>query len=108
MRPRPRPEPVGRNTAAAVAVAALMALEWDAKAILLVMPSDHLIADNAAFAAAVEEALPAARAGSLILFGIQPTRPETGYGYIRGGPLIAGQSAVRQAVAFVEIGRASC
>lgn len=75
-------EPVGRNTAAAVASAALAAAPED---LLLVMPSDHLIADAAPFRAAVEAALPLARDGWLVTFGINPTAPETGYGYIRRG-----------------------
>ncbi|MGB9606508.1 MAG: mannose-1-phosphate guanylyltransferase/mannose-6-phosphate isomerase, partial [Bryobacteraceae bacterium] len=75
-------EPSGRNTAAAVAAAALHVAETNPDAILLVLPADHLIADQAAFAAAVAQAVELARAGSLVTFGIQPTAPETGYGYI--------------------------
>jgi mannose-1-phosphate guanylyltransferase/mannose-1-phosphate guanylyltransferase/mannose-6-phosphate isomerase len=73
-------EPAGRNTAAAIALAACLAAPED---ILLVMPSDHLIADTPAFLAAVERARSAAEAGWLVTFGVQPTRAETGYGYIR-------------------------
>lgn len=79
-------EPSGRNTAPAVAVAALAALaqaEPGAEPLLLVLPSDHALEDVAAFRRAVTTALPAARAGSLVTFGIVPSAPETGYGYIR-------------------------
>lgn len=77
-------EPVGRNTAPAVAVAALL-VEAEADALLLVMPSDHQIKDTDAFRAAVAKAVPLAEAGKLVTFGIQPTEPNTGYGYIRRG-----------------------
>ncbi len=94
-------EPEGRNTAAAVAVAALLAADLDAAAVILVMPSDHVVADRSAFLNAVQAALPAAENGALVLFGMEPTRPETGYGYIRpAGPLSDGQ--VREVAAFVE------
>lgn len=75
-------EPVGRNTAATLAVAALVA---EADELLLALPADHLIADKAAFDALVAEASPAARDGALVAFGIVPTSPETGYGYIKSG-----------------------
>ncbi len=78
-------EPAGRNTAPAVAVAALKAVEAEPDAVLLVLPADHLIRDTAAFRAAVKRALPQARAGRLVTFGVVPDRPETGYGYIRRG-----------------------
>jgi mannose-1-phosphate guanylyltransferase/mannose-1-phosphate guanylyltransferase/mannose-6-phosphate isomerase len=90
-------EPCPRNTAAAIALAALSADEQD---LLLVLPSDHVIADESAFHAAIEAALPLAREDWLITFGIAPDRPETGYGYIRRGePLARG---VFRADAFVE------
>jgi len=80
-------EPVGRNTAPAVAVAALVALEKargsDQDPVLLVLPADHVIADVAVFREAVEQGLGAAAAGKLVTFGVVPDRPETGYGYIR-------------------------
>ena len=76
-------EPVGRNTAPAIAVAALEATLEDGDPVLLVLPSDHVIADEAAFRAAVLSALPAAKEGKLVTFGIVPTGPETGYGYIK-------------------------
>jgi mannose-1-phosphate guanylyltransferase/mannose-6-phosphate isomerase len=76
-------EPVGRNTAAAVAAAALDILRTHgAEAIMLVLPADHLISDQAAFAAAVARAVELAEAGKIVTFGIRPDSPETGYGYI--------------------------
>lgn len=78
-------EPVGRNTAPAIAVAALEATRDGDDAVLLVLPSDHVIADEEAFRAAVLRAMPAAEAGKLVTFGIVPTGPETGYGYIKAG-----------------------
>lgn len=90
-------EPCPRNTAAAIALAALSA---DGEDLLLVLPSDHVIADEAAFHAAIEAALPLAREDWLVTFGIAPDRPETGYGYIKlGEPLARG---VFRADAFVE------
>ncbi len=75
-------EPMARNTAPAIALAAL-ALPADTP--MLVMPSDHVIADTAAFERAVDKAAKLARDGWLVTFGIAPTGPETGYGYIRVG-----------------------
>ena len=81
-------EPVGRNTAPAIALAALM---LDPDDILLVCPSDHHITDVAAFHAAVQEATMLAQEGWLVSFGIEATAPETGYGYLRrGSPLKKG------------------
>ena len=73
-------EPEGRNTAPAIGLAALAAEEG---ATLLVLPSDHLITDEAGFAAAVGEARKAAEQGGLVTFGVEPDHPETGYGYVR-------------------------
>jgi mannose-1-phosphate guanylyltransferase/mannose-6-phosphate isomerase len=81
-------EPVGRNTAPAVAIAALTALAAATpgdEPVLLVMPADHLLKDVAAFHRAVRAGLVAASAGKLVTFGVVPTKPETGYGYIRRG-----------------------
>jgi mannose-1-phosphate guanylyltransferase/mannose-6-phosphate isomerase len=78
-------EPVGRNTAPAIALAAHAALAGGGDPVLLVLPADHVIRDIAAFQNAVERALPAARAGRLVTFGIVPRAPETGYGYIQRG-----------------------
>ena len=76
-------EPFGRGTAAAVASAALRVKSTHgADAVMLVLPADHLIADQAAFARAVEQACALAREGRLVTFGIRPESPETGYGYI--------------------------
>lgn len=76
-------EPVGRNTAAAVAVAALQVAENHGEdACLLVLPADQLITDIDAFSKAVAEAMQLASQNKLVTFGIQPTAPETGYGYI--------------------------
>ncbi|WDN24333.1 mannose-1-phosphate guanylyltransferase/mannose-6-phosphate isomerase [Xanthomonas oryzae] len=78
-------EPKGRNTAPAIAVAALEATRDGADPLLLVMPSDHVIQNEAAFQAAVTAAAAAAEQGKLVTFGIKPTAPETGYGYIKAG-----------------------
>ncbi|MBA6414153.1 mannose-1-phosphate guanylyltransferase/mannose-6-phosphate isomerase [Parahaliea sp. F7430] len=78
-------EPAGRNTAPAVALAALQLLKQDAQALMLVLPADHLIQDVEAFTAAVAKALPLAESGRLMTFGVVPTQPETGYGYIQCG-----------------------
>lgn len=75
-------EPEARNTAPAILAAALWAAERHPKAALLVVPSDHVMPDDSAFRQAVTAGLPAALAGALVSFGIQPTRPETGYGYL--------------------------
>ncbi|MDH3545822.1 MAG: sugar phosphate nucleotidyltransferase, partial [Gammaproteobacteria bacterium] len=79
-------EPEGRNTAPAVALAAILAAETDSNALLLVMPADHVIEDVKAFQDAVRVAVDAAGFGKLVTFGIVPTRPETGYGYIKATP----------------------
>jgi mannose-1-phosphate guanylyltransferase/mannose-6-phosphate isomerase len=76
-------EPEGRNTAPAVALAALHALAEDPDAILLIMAADHVIKNVAAFQAAVQKGVAAAEDGRLVTFGIVPTSPETGYGYVR-------------------------
>ena len=75
-------EPAPRNTAPAIAAAAFWALNSGNDDPLLVMPSDHLIEDVAGLRAAIDAALPAALEGKLLTFGIKPTRPHTGYGYI--------------------------
>ncbi|MFM7028545.1 MAG: mannose-1-phosphate guanylyltransferase/mannose-6-phosphate isomerase [Chakrabartia sp.] len=75
-------EPEARNTAPAVLAAALRCAAQDPNALMLVMPSDHQIPDAAAFREAVAAAVPAARAGRLVTFGVSPSRPETGYGYL--------------------------
>jgi mannose-1-phosphate guanylyltransferase / mannose-6-phosphate isomerase len=95
-------EPVGRNTAPAVAVAALTLVAEDPDALMLVMPSDHAIGDIPAFLAAVDHAIAAARGGRLVTFGITADRPETGYGYIRCGAAITGVDGAYDVAAFVE------
>lgn len=94
-------EPSGRNTAPALTLAALAAMESGTDSVLLVMPADHNIADTAAFHRAIQDGLPHAIAGSILTFGIVPDRPETGYGYIRVGAAIE-QGPVLQLNAFVE------
>ena len=94
-------EPVGRNTAPAIAVAALWALQVSPEATLLVLPADHLIPDEAAFQTAARSAAQLAQDGSLVLFGIRPTAPETGFGYIETGAAIAQGQAFKVA-RFVE------
>ncbi|WP_277998493.1 mannose-1-phosphate guanylyltransferase/mannose-6-phosphate isomerase [Sphingomonas liriopis] len=90
-------EPVARNTAPAIALAALAAQPEDA---LLVMPSDHVIADVAAFHAAIEAAMPLVADGWLVTFGIAPDAPETGYGWIRIGEELS--AGVHRVARFVE------
>lgn len=75
-------EPEGRNTAPAILAAALVLAARDPGALMLVAPSDHVIPDTDAFQAAIAEGVPAARSGQLVTFGIRPTAPETGYGYL--------------------------
>lgn len=91
-------EPVGRNTAPAIAAAALQALHAGDDPLLLVLPSDHVVRDTAAFHAAVRAAMPAAEDGMLVTFGIVPTVPETGFGYIQAAP----GEGVRRVLRFVE------
>lgn len=83
-------EPIARNTAPAIALGALKAIERDPQALLLVLPADHLIGDTKSFVDAVQQALLAARDGWLVTFGIRPDRPETGFGYIRRAESIGG------------------
>jgi mannose-1-phosphate guanylyltransferase/mannose-6-phosphate isomerase len=91
-------EPVGRNTAPAIAAAALVAMADGSDPLLLVLPSDHVVRDADAFRAAVAEASPAAEAGALVTFGIVPQAPEIGFGYIQSE---AGEG-VRRVLRFVE------
>ncbi|WP_276508829.1 mannose-1-phosphate guanylyltransferase/mannose-6-phosphate isomerase [Allostella humosa] len=94
-------EPVGRNTAPAVAVAAAIIARTDPGGVMLVLPSDHHIADLAAFHAAVARAAAAAAEGRFALFGIKPTGPDSGYGYIVQGAA-AGLEGVFKVDRFVE------
>ena len=75
-------EPQARNTAPAILAAALHLAAENPDAVMLVLPADHAMPDTAAFRACIAQALPAARAGRIVTFGIAPTRPETGYGYL--------------------------
>ena len=94
-------EPVGRNTAPAIALAAMLALRNGDDPLLLVLAADHVIKDEAAFCQAVTTAIPLAQQDKLVTFGIVPTAPETGYGYIQRGDELA--SALGFAVSqFVE------
>jgi mannose-1-phosphate guanylyltransferase/mannose-6-phosphate isomerase len=99
-------EPVGRNTAPAVTAAALFALKSFDDACLLVLPADHHIQDSNALHLAVREGVLCAAEGRLVTFGITPTAPETGYGYIRQGESIrvrgAAEGRIRAIEAFVE------
>jgi mannose-1-phosphate guanylyltransferase len=80
-------EPVGRNTAPAIALAAFAETEKDS--LLLVLAADHFIADQQAFTDAVAKAVPLAQDGKLVTFGIVPTEPHTGYGYMQSGDAVA-------------------
>ncbi len=91
-------EPVGRNTAPAIAAAALQAIAGGADPLLLVLPSDHVVQDAEAFRAAVREACAAAAAGALVTFGIRPDAPETGFGYIQS----AEGAGLQKVLRFVE------
>lgn len=94
-------EPVGRDTAPAIAMAALaLRARGKGDTLMLVLPSDHAISRPDAFRAAVEAAAPAALAGHLVTFGTRVDRPETGFGYIEPGKLIA--TPARSVVRFVE------
>jgi mannose-1-phosphate guanylyltransferase/mannose-6-phosphate isomerase len=95
-------EPFGRGTACAAAlVACELALE-DPEALMLVMPSDHDIPDATAFAAAVEAGIAAAARGHLVVFGIEPRWPETGYGYIERGEPLGEAAGCFRVASFVE------
>jgi mannose-1-phosphate guanylyltransferase len=92
-------EPVGRNTAPAIAVAAMLAMQNGEDPLLLVLAADHLIGDHAAFASAIDSAQQLASNNKLVTFGIVPTEPHTGYGYIKAGSKLDQGYAVEE---FVE------
>ena len=92
-------EPVGRNTAPAIAAAALQAMSGGDDPLLLVLPSDHVVRDDAAFRAAIAEASAAAEQGALVTFGVVPTGPETAFGYIHAA---GDEPGVRIVQRFVE------
>lgn len=81
-------EPCPRNTASAIAAAAFLAMQKDKDSVLLIMPSDHVIEDIQAFKAAVNDAKYLAQDGFLVTFGIEPSEPKTGFGYIKVGQRI--------------------
>jgi mannose-1-phosphate guanylyltransferase/mannose-6-phosphate isomerase len=98
-------EPVGRNTAPALTLAALVASRDGADPLLLVMPADHVITDTFAFQNVVRQGASLAAQGRVVTFGITPDAPETGYGYIQAGDLVADEAGVmdaRQIARFVE------
>lgn len=95
-------EPVGRNTAPAAAVAALSLRDDDPTALMALLPSDHVVRNQEAFAAAMAKAVAAAAHGALVTFGIRPRRAETGYGYIKRGEPLAGVDGAFAVESFVE------
>ena len=95
-------EPVARNTAAAIAVAALFIARTDPGAVMAVMPSDHAIKDDVKFAEAVRRAAKVAETGRLALFGIKPADANVGYGYIRQGPALDGFGGAYKVQGFTE------
>jgi mannose-1-phosphate guanylyltransferase / mannose-6-phosphate isomerase len=95
-------EPVGRNTAPAATIAALRLAQREPDALMLVLASDHAIADVGAFRAAVGRAAAAGRAGYLVSLGVTPDRPETGYGYIAAGKPIDSCDGAFAVAQFVE------
>lgn len=95
-------EPVGRNTAPAIAAATLIAAEEDPEALLLFLPSDHVILDVPGFHKAVQAAAVAADQGALCCFGMTPSKPETGYGYIAAGDALEGADGAFKVDAFKE------
>ena len=95
-------EPAARNTAPAILAAALHLAARDPAAVMLVLPSDHVIPDAAAFRQAVSDALPRAQAGDLVTFGIRPDRAATGYGYLRLTAPLDGKTGPQPLAAFVE------
>ena len=95
-------EPVGRNTAPAIAIAALRLLMDREDALLLVMPSDHVITKTDCFLSAVDHAAAAATLGALVTFGVTPDRAETGYGYIKTAAALPGCEGAHVVAEFVE------
>ncbi|HQT76804.1 MAG TPA: mannose-1-phosphate guanylyltransferase/mannose-6-phosphate isomerase [Rhodopila sp.] len=95
-------EPVGRNSAPAIAAAAVLVAETDPDAVLWMMAADASIADGAALQAALQVAAAAARNGYIVTFGMKPTAPETGYGYIETGAAVSGLDGVFRVARFLE------
>lgn len=96
-------EPVGRNTAPALTLAALAAVEGGADPVLVVSPADQTVVNAAAFTAAMQQAVAEAANGSIVILGVTPDKPETGYGYIQADKSLQGKSKAIQLVQrFVE------
>jgi mannose-1-phosphate guanylyltransferase/mannose-6-phosphate isomerase len=95
-------EPAGRNTAPALTLAALHAMADGADPILVVTPSDQTVTDTAAYVQALQQAVRAASDGAIVILGVTPDRPETGYGYVQAGAPLAGGTGVRTVQAFAE------
>ena len=95
-------EQEGRNTAPALAVAAQWLASRDPGEVMLVLPSDHVIDDEAAFLNAMQQAMPEVDRGKIVTFGVRPTSPHTGYGYIRVDPAQVGERPVLDVAQFVE------
>ncbi len=95
-------EPCARNTAPAIAIAAWHLIQQNPDAVMVVLPADHLIADNEAFLAAVSSAVALALDDKLVTLGIEPRGPETGYGYIESGATTGGVTGAREVVKFIE------
>ena len=95
-------EPECRNSAPAISAAALLAEETTPGTILWLMAADAAIGDVAALQAALSKASAAAAAGAIVTFGMQPTAPETGYGYIEAGDALPGSDGVKRIARFVE------
>jgi mannose-1-phosphate guanylyltransferase/mannose-6-phosphate isomerase len=93
-------EPEGKNTAPAIALVAFKLFKKNKNAILLVLPSDHFVKDPSHFIETMKRAVPQAQKGRIITFGIKPSKPETGYGYIKAGKKVA--KAVFDVARFVE------
>ncbi len=95
-------EPVGRNSAPAIAVAALMAAEADPETVLWMLPADHAIGDVGGLLRHLHAAAEVARTGRIVLFGMRPTAPETGYGYIEIGAELGTGDGVHEVARFIE------
>jgi mannose-1-phosphate guanylyltransferase/mannose-6-phosphate isomerase len=95
-------EPMGRNTAPAAAVAALIVADEDPQGIIVLLPSDHVVRDGKAFADAVTLAAEAASAEHIVTFGMAPSGPETGYGYVHRGVALEMVDGVHRVRRFVE------